>query len=829
MSRRGLGGRRSRSAKPERTTSDARVAADVDPELRRSRADHPSHAELHLLVEDASWKGSTAETDSTAARPIPDLRPFRSGWGANGSPLAVARVGPTRLTARRIHRSYVIEIARGEDEVRISRVFCAPEPGVTPEVERAAAALVESLALPANSVIRFIGPVVAPPPRRATRARLLGRRVDSSWVVASGRWGGRFPSEAELDEMIDEGPAGSPVATDPESGLDADVSEILTGPLAAGVYRLLSAVLPVPAPVSITRQHVVSERWEGDAKGELVTEIGIDGPWWTETDEPHDIAVDRHGHVIEGETGWICPVCSAVGCWKCPTDELLAACTACGQEACGVCRTTAHGRVAEPGPCSFCSIRSCDDCGHRAGIVACAVCDASCCDSCRDDGLCPRCSGLEEADDVAIGRLPVALHAHGLAVALGNHRDTVVVALRGTERREVAILRRGEIVEWWSAAAAPPAGGWLPDPYRATGDGNTVLEWEPVDAASPGKATRPHLIVEVDERPALTWSCEDESGAVVVRSDAPVPVDNLRDERDMHAALGAVEATGESRWPTPASGRLSTSLDRLIPDREPPVRHRVRVSRHSERRRVEILGGGMRSFDISTGEAIAHVAPWREPLPTDRSLFPGWSPEPIVFCAAVLDDVSTALACFGSLVVLAVAQRNEPLQFHPLTETTGVLESIELGQRLTGALAPTVVTSIVAPSAIDETEVIGATLRERFVRPLVLAPEGPPSRAATSAAVRHWTGAVPPVMPTTSDVPADDVADALFATARSFGRIPEPRVVSLGVEVVETWDLPSGPVTLARRFRPAPYVSAGVPELGVAAVLADPINLTPPR
>lgn len=764
-----------------------------NPAHRKGRH-HPSCAELFLLVEDAEWVPSHEDDAPEVPARSVDIVAFRGGWASDGTPVAVASVGTTTLRARRIHRSFIIEIDRGEPS-RNSTVFCPANPDVTLPVEVASQRLAASLGMAAGSVIVVLGSIEEPPSRQATRARLVKRRVESDWTTATKRPGGRFPDRDHASVL--------PIEED--DGKEA--TEILDGTFADSVHRLLTAVLPVPTARRVARRHRVIETWEGDGRAEVTTTIEGHEPAFGTAGLTVDLGVDRNGHVVFGSTGWTCPVCGTTGCWECSTDELLATCLSCGQEACGTCRSEDHSSLGESPPCSYCGTRSCGGCGRRAGVSACSVCGVDACAQCRDGALCNRCGHLEVASDEDVDRLPNELHARGLTVALGWHRDDVVVAMRGAERSEIAVVRRGEVEKWWTVSECDVPGGWLGEAYRSSGDGNCVIEWEPVDHSVPSRAGHAFLVVDRHDRAVVTWRCTDSAGTLVSASVEPIAIDRLWDEPAVHEAID--DAAGdEHRRPVRPHRRLAGVLSSLVPDDIPPVRHVMSVARHRTMAQTEIHAGGIRSFSCESGQMVSVVAPWHGPTVGDRNLFAGWFPTPTVLAAASVDGVVAALATFGPLVVLAVERRSEPLRYLPLTDVAGVLESIELGESLNSGSGPVVVTSVADPRAAGEVSVVDGELTASDVGPMILGPDGPPSRAATSQAVRYWPAARPPTMAPVEAVPPDDIADALFATAQSFGHIPEPSVVSLGVEVTETWDTASGPLTLARRVRPEPYVSA---------------------
>jgi len=183
----------------------------------------------------------------------------------------------------------------------------------------------------------------------------------------------------------------------------------------------------------------IQEAWRRDDGLECV----VNGTW--DAKAKTITLLDLHGSPIS--TLGICDEGHAVD-----TDD-LSSCPQCHNHACPGCSPARHPDQH----CGVCNRSVCLTClpaDHR-----CVLCGRLACASCWDDGLCSTCVAPREVSEAEFLTLvPNFLQARGCAVRYGVDDHQRTFALRGGDRREVAIVdEQGSLVGWWTVAHDDPA------------------------------------------------------------------------------------------------------------------------------------------------------------------------------------------------------------------------------------------------------------------------------------------------------------------------------------------------------------------------------------
>jgi len=360
----------------------------VEGGLRRTVERHWPDGGCELLAADEAPFVVSDEAAAEAARPV-----------------AVAELGPVRAHLDGMHRSYVLTCVTPDG---VESGWMAAGPGTDPVTELALARFAAARGLGPDA--RFgVSPAGAPPgPERfacPTGAHLVERRVTERWRPYPAEelpWA-RPVEAADLREL-----GVPPVAFSP-----ASVLEVLAKLLLPVVRRLDPT--PDGRHWTMACEAEVTETWAGTGTGQTTrTYLVRPGQlaWPPLDDGGHlmaEFGVDDFGHLYAPHASWVCPACERRRCRACGADGELAACDACGQAACGSCRSgEAAGSLAGAAGCARCGVRSCGACHREVGVIGCALCERPVCRRCRDHddrlraaAFCVECAApvrLPEAD-----------------------------------------------------------------------------------------------------------------------------------------------------------------------------------------------------------------------------------------------------------------------------------------------------------------------------------------------------------------------------------------------------------------------------------------------
>src|SRR6266540_2191461 len=419
-----------------------RTSLDAGGLERRAERHHPGGEIETLAVERAPLEPSEHEADA-AARPV-----------------AMAQLGEVLATLDAVHASFRLTATTPEG----TRSWFVPAaPGLTMGSEHTWGAVVLAAGLADGTQVRrpkAIEDVREEDFAQPTAAALVERQVEEAWRMVRGvpDAGVAGPDELALVgyQMVEvEQPPDAP------AGLLETARRL--DPLADAETVTLGVCLLVEehwrARDSGPPGQAAATPHDGARRSYLVTPGRRPWPLLDDTGEPAaDFGVDDLGHLHEPRAGWRCPACLRTRCRACGRDGELDACPRCGQPACGDCRLEPAQQVADEW-CQRCHARACDGCGRTLGARPCRLCRRLVCRGCLEqgaDGRCPACVDLREATRDEVAALDRTLAAAGLDVRLAVDGEWTVAALGGRHRRELAVLRSGELVRWETAHPDAP-------------------------------------------------------------------------------------------------------------------------------------------------------------------------------------------------------------------------------------------------------------------------------------------------------------------------------------------------------------------------------------
>jgi len=530
-----------------------------------------------------------------------------------------------------------------------------------------------------------------------------------------------------------------------------------------------------------------------------------------------DFTTDSHGHLARTENVQDCGVCGKFGCNACTGKALVSPCPSCEKPTCNGCISKDMSTLLEEF-CERCSDRSCKQCGRGLRVSTCRLCSRTICSSCQVGEMCQTCSQLSstrQASDAERASLPAALAARGLQIRVSSDEQATVVLLAGAERREVAVIIKGEIVLWEAFDGMSNALRTLKvgvaQRFDAFGDATVRSLDRSLSLALPRSA----LPLLDEQRLEFRWEVQDAVGRHVAGStNAPQVDDSAIDENlveQLVAVLGAegivvasrgnVAGFGADR--SPKSG-IKQLIDSLATGTSVATGE-VLIEQFCELQQVWLTGSGLRERVAGSEGVVDQDDVWHEGSADWATN--SWKPEPIVLEVAEVSGASTALMKVGGSVVLAVSLNDstdtEPTYFGISGEggEAGEFEGILLGE-LIGDGQPLDVTEVADPARLVGPKMARGEFLERVTVPILEASRRESSLSAAMLALDLWADGARPVQPMLLPFPDPLLASRLHQRALSSLNISEldvdgtARRVSIPVHVIEQWSIDGNPCTL---------------------------------
>jgi hypothetical protein len=716
--------------------------------------------------------GGSEETSVDRVPFEPDEHPTDSP----ARPVAAATLGPVTAHLDAVHASYqLVATAPGATTCW----FAPGAPAVTLASEVTWGSVVPLAKLAPGTRIhgpRETRPATPEDFAQPTAATLVERKVRESWRLLRGLRDGGVAGPGEL------GLVGYELL---------EVEERLPAP--AGLLETARLLDPLAgtAPVTLGLCLEVEERWRGRGSAErsyLVLPGAKPWPALDSSGEPAaDFGVDELGHLYEPGSERICPACERARCPACGPEGELDACADCGQPACLSCRRQPreHG---EDQQCERCGLRSCSGCGRALDAVPCRLCRRLCCRRCLaegSEGRCPACAELRPADDGVLQALPDPLAAAGLAVLASTDGDWTVAVLLGRERRELALLRGGELVRW--ETAVPDAPVLLRARIGAASAAGGEVTLRQGAALAPPAPAGAHLSLDGGRQETLRWAVLSRDGQWVAGSQEPPEPSGADTSTSVLACL--VEDAG---WeaitiPEPAPEEVAELLAGVEapPSSDEPGAALVLDPRRTEER-TWVDADGLHHASFDGRESRQGDAPWStEAAPA--WVEEDWFPMPEVVLGASLEGVGAAVVRVGAHVALGLRDgggtRWTTLRSHPVD-----LAKLALGAALGEENALCEVVALTDPDTVRGPVLVDATLQQRVSAPVTEEQAGIASDELLRLALRRFAPTLQQAQPPDRGDPAPpELAGALLRRAGAHESGLRQVRVGIGLQVEESW------------------------------------------
>lgn len=638
-----------------------------------------------------------------------------------------------------------------------------------------------------------------------TSARLFERTMTRDVQFGTGR-GERSVGDHDL------------VRVDPGSAVNAASSVARAPDVMATAVLELAATLPHDDLV-LREVVTVAERWTTDAgpaavEYEMPRHGRIAPPLATGAPAGDDITTDSFGHIADPADVGRCGVCGRSGCSACVPASRVVPCPRCDRPTCGSCGNDTHTEVNED-PCDLCGDRGCGQCGRDPGRSECGLCARSVCAACvTSAGLCSSCVDWMRWDPVSadeLDQMPTFVGARGLTALVRADMGTTVVILIGPERREVVVLRDGDVVSW-------RAFDELSDELRAVKIATAERFNTSADAAvfyvdrSKRLGSGGSAIDLVNDRNSETrWAVWDAHGERVAGSSVD-PVTEAGRVSDAECAvisstLSLREARVPARDASPVSVELRRRMTELAESWVGPAGV-IEVESFEDSERVSLTRSGLRSVRVRGQLVEQRDGPWtvdEGEVGWARGL---WDPEPLRVLHSEVPGGEASLVAFLDSTFIAFRRRadDRPIVFEVSGEGIGS-EGILLGRLLASEL-PVEVSGVADPRRVVSPVIEGWDLIERRVEPLVADTRGTPSIEDCYLALDIYANGMRPVGPDAVPLPDGGLAAVLSGLALGRQR-PLQRRVSISALFTERWargdieievEYPLDPGELAGRF-----------------------------
>jgi hypothetical protein len=718
-------------------------------------------------------------------------------------PVAQGQLGGVDVTLDAVHASFVMTATAPEGT---SSWFVAAAPGLSLGSEHTWGAVVLAAGLGEGTQVRrakAIEGVREEDFAQPTEAALLERQVEETWRMVRGApdAGVAGPEELALVgyQMVE-------VEQPPDAPAGLLETARLLDPLAAAERLTLAVCLLVDehwtARGSVPASDDTASGPAGARRSYLVTPGRKPWPTLDDTGEQAaDFGVDDLGHLHEPGMGWRCQACLRARCRACGPDGELDTCPRCGQQACAECRLQPEHHV-EDEQCERCGTRSCDGCGRTLDPRPCRLCRRLVCRGClREgaDGRCPTCLGLRPATPGEVEALDPGLAAAGLDVRLAVDGDWTVAALAGRHRREVAVLRSGELVRWETAQPdAPVLLRARLGAARITGDDVDIRQGRAAAAPVPPE---PHLLLGSSRRDSLRWAVIDRDGHALAGSDEPAAPDGEEQSTSVLARLVEEAGWAAVDIPEPADDDLASLLGELLGDDQADARPAGAALLLDPRPAAETTwldreGLHHAAFDGRDSRQVD--MPWTaEPDPA--WVADAWHPAPEVVLASSLEGIGAVLVRVGSHVALGLRD-GEGTRWTTLRDSPVELAKLALAAALDEEETLYDVVALSDPDTIRGPILVDGSMRQRLTTPMVEEQQGVPSERLLQTALRRFAPSFEQAHPPDDqgERPSAELASALLTRVDERPDSRDRRVqVGIGLQVEEHW-LQSGSLVRLR-------------------------------
>ena len=767
-----------------------RTSLDAGGLERRAERHHPGGEIETLAVERAPLEPSEHEADAPAR------------------PVAMAQLGEVLAMLDAVHASFRLTATTLEG----TRSWFVPAaPGLTMGSEHTWGAVVLAAGLADGTQVRrpkAIEDVREEDFAQPTAAALVERQVEGAWRMVRGvpDAGVAGPDELALVgyQMVEvEQPPDAP------AGLLETARRL--DPLADAETVTLGVCLLVEehwrARDSGPPGQAAATPHDGARRSYLVTPGRRPWPLLDDTGEPAaDFGVDDLGHLHEPRAGWRCPACLRTRCRACGRDGELDACPRCGEPACGDCRLEPAQQVADEW-CQRCHARSCDGCGRTLGARPCRLCRRLVCRGCLEqgaDGRCPACVDLREATRDEVAALDRTLAAAGLDVRLAVDGEWTVAALGGRHRRELAVLRSGELVRW--ETAHPDAPVLLRARIGAARIAGDDLDIRQGRAVPPPRPPGQHVLLGSTRRDSLRWAVLDRDGRALAGSDEPAVPDG--DDQSTSVVARLVEEAG---WeavaiPEPAGDEVADLLGELLGDGLAGGRAARATLLLDPRPAAETTwldSDGLHHATFDGRQSRQVDVPWT-PEADPAWVADEWFPAPKVVLASSLEGVGAALVRAGSHVALGLRD-GEGTRWATLRDRPLELAKLALAAALDEEDTLYEVVALSDPDTIRGPILVDGSMRQRLTTPVVEEQQGAPSDRLLQTALRRFAPSFDQSRPPDDqgEPPPAELASALLAKVDERQDSRDRRVlVGIGLQVEEHWLLSGSLVRLRYELAP---------------------------
>jgi hypothetical protein len=731
---------------------------------RRVERHHPGGEVEVLGTERAAFEASARQTTHPAR------------------PVARARLGEVRATLDAVHASFLLA-TRAPDADR--SWFVPAEPGLTLRSEHTWGAVVAATGLAEGTHVRrakaiesYRDPEFATP----SGATLAERQTEETWRMVRG-----VPDAgvAAAEELALVGYEQAEVEQPPDGPAGLLETARALDPMAGAGQVTLSVCLQV---TELWRPPGAGPEHDGARRTYLVTPGRKPWPKLDDTGQrASDFQVDDLGHLHEPGAGWRCPACRRARCRACGPDGELADCARCGRPACRECRLASAGPV-EAEECGRCGARSCDGCGRTLGTSACRLCQRLACRDCLPpdgDGRCATCLALRPATPAEIAALDRRLAATGLEVQLAVDGQWRVACLLGRHRRELAVLRAGELLRW--ATAQPDAPVMLRARIGAARLAGADVEVRQGLAIAPPSPPRPHVPLHSSSRDGLRWAVLDRHGQAVAGGGEPAAPEGEDSSTSVLARLVEEAGWGAVAIPQPADDELADLLRELLGDagRQGAVASLL-LDPRATAETTWLDRDGLHHAVFDGRQARQVDAPWtagaEPPWAADD-----WFPAPEVVLAAGLEGAGAALVRVGEHVALGLRD-GDGTRWSTLRDRPAELAKLALAEALDEEGALYEVVALSDPDTVRGPILVDGQLRQRLTTPVVEEQQGVPDDRLLQIALRRFAPSFEQARPPDDqERTPDELAAALLARVAELDGGDRRTLVGIGLQVEEHW------------------------------------------
>lgn len=686
------------------------------------------------------------------------------------------------VSVRRIHRSFVVTVRRGE---ATHTTFVPAAGDVSQRSEEEWHRWIERERLDPLSVVGLRTPVPEPTAFASPAGvRLLERRTEPVLARFDDQDFDRSPGADDL-------PPGESAST-PSPPVSATAPDLHPHLLAASSLDLRPVVFGV-----VQRVH---EHWHGIGEAERTYTVTQAGPAWPtldDTGEPGNrFGVDSLGHLFETEHSWACPSCARTRCRACGPEGELAQCDFCDQPACGDCRSTGFDETIESTNCVRCAVRSCGHCARRLTLEICSCCSRALCRTCVPNGLCLTCRSLPtDGLPTDPNALPADLAAAGCGVRAVTDDDALVYVISGEERLEIAIIRDDTVERWFTLNDTPPAAAIILLALRGVGDGNMGLAVHNVER--PLEPVGPRVKFEDDQTPCLRWQVDRTAGepptkgeSVVRLRDDEQPVDGLMRSLAVPLRLPDI-LEPESR---------NALLPLTAGARRPAFTATLSIERMAFTRREYLTEAGLWRQEATTDGLRTESIPWDTADPSMSSAFESWVPRPTPIARVHGESTMATIGHLGDVAMIEVRDRSGAIWCSVLGDSSHLSEALALGIEHSDSGAPLWVSAFATPPGFPPKPVVGngtCTIRNVTTVMEESSVAASPEVTAAAAHIFATSGQQHVRVPELDSRMTGEMATAFRAAAASLsGGLPKAQVVTVVLHVNEVWATPCGEVTV---------------------------------